>query len=150
MGRVKDVQFSSRPRLVTDQMQRAQHFRNVLRHVLDLLPDDVCKSDEWCKLAEELACSKHYNIVHLIYRHKEYEGYFKDYQFGFSTMREHWASGLEDIRRTLAHLRLAEDAEQRIALRHAGYYPSRRPLNLLPAVQYRRFGRNRVIPRRFV
>ncbi|KND60315.1 Ferredoxin reductase [Candidatus Burkholderia verschuerenii] len=103
MGRVKDVQFSSRTRLVTDQMQRAQRYRNVLRHVLDLLPDDVCKSDEWCKLAEELACSKHYNIVHLIYRHKEYEGHFKDYQFGFSTMREHWASGLEDIRRTLTH-----------------------------------------------
>jgi NTE family protein len=103
MGRVKDVQFSSRTRLVTDQMQRAQRYRNVLRHVLDLLPDDVCKSDEWCKLAEELACSKHYNIVHLIYRHKEYEGHYKDYQFGFSTMREHWASGLEDIRRTLAH-----------------------------------------------
>jgi NTE family protein len=103
MGRVKDVQFSSRTRLVTDQMQRAQRYRNVLRRVLDLLPDDVCKSDEWCKLAEELACSKHYNIVHLIYRQKEYEGHFKDYQFGFSTMREHWASGLEDIRRTLSH-----------------------------------------------
>ncbi len=86
MGHVKDVQFSSRTRLVTDQMQRAQRYRNVLRHVLDLLSDDVCKSDEWCRLAEELACSKHYNIVHLIYRHKEYEGHFKDYQFGFSTM----------------------------------------------------------------
>ncbi|WP_277188851.1 patatin-like phospholipase family protein [Caballeronia sp. BR00000012568055] len=103
MGRMKDVQFSSRTRLVTDQMQRAQRYRNVLRHVLDLLPEDVCKSDRWCKLAEELACSKHYNIIHLIYRQKEYEGHFKDYQFGFSTMREHWASGLEDIRRTLAH-----------------------------------------------
>ncbi len=103
MGRVKDVQFSSRTRLVTDQMQRAQRYRNVLRYVLDLLPDDVCKSDEWCKLAEELACSKHYNIVHLIYRHKEYEGHFKDYQFGFSTMREHWESGLTNIRRTLTH-----------------------------------------------
>jgi NTE family protein len=103
MGRMKDVQYSSRTRLVTDQMQRAQRYRNVLRHVLDLLPEGACQRDEWCKLAEELACSKHYNIIHLIYRHKEYEGHFKDYQFGFSTMREHWTSGLEDIRRTLAH-----------------------------------------------
>lgn len=71
--------------------------------VLDLLPEGVCPSDEWCRLAEGLACSKHYNIIHLIYRHKEYEGHFKDYPFSFSTMREHWASGLEDIRRTLAH-----------------------------------------------
>ncbi len=53
-------------------MQRAQCYRNVLRHALDLLPGDVCKSDQWCMLAEELACSKHYNIIYLIYRHKEY------------------------------------------------------------------------------
>ncbi|MDR5787072.1 MULTISPECIES: patatin-like phospholipase family protein [unclassified Caballeronia] len=103
MGRVKDVQYSSRTRLVTDQMQRAQRYRNVLQHVLDLVPEDVRESDEWCRLAAELACSKRYNIIHLIYRQKEYEGHFKDYQFGFSTMREHWESGLSDMRRTLAH-----------------------------------------------
>ncbi|WP_250522980.1 MULTISPECIES: patatin-like phospholipase family protein [unclassified Caballeronia] len=103
MGRVKDVQYSSRTRLVTDQMQRAQRYRNVLQHVLDLVPEDVREGDEWCRLAAELACSKRYNIIHLIYRQKEYEGHFKDYQFGFSTMREHWESGLSDMRRTLAH-----------------------------------------------
>jgi NTE family protein len=103
MGRVKDVQFSSRTRLVTDQMQRSQRYRNVLQHVLDLVPEEVRKNDEWCRLAAELACSKRYNIVHLIYRQKEYEGHYKDYQFGLSTMREHWESGLADMRRTLAH-----------------------------------------------
>jgi len=103
MGRVKDVQYSSRTRLVTDQMQRAQRYRNVLQHVLDLVPEDVRKNDEWCRLAAELSCSKRYNVIHLIYRQKEYEGHYKDYQFGLSTMREHWESGLTDIRRTLAH-----------------------------------------------
>ncbi|KIG07409.1 patatin-like phospholipase family protein [Caballeronia concitans] len=103
MGRVKDIQYSSRTRLVTDDMQRAQRYRNVLQHVLDLVPEDVRKNDEWCRRAAELACSKRYNIIHLIYRQKEYEGHYKDYQFGLSTMREHWQSGLTDIRRTLAH-----------------------------------------------
>lgn len=103
MGRVKDVQYSSRTRLVTDQMQRSQRYRNVLQHVLDLVPEELRNDDEWCRRAAELACSKRYNVIHLIYRHKEYEGHYKDYQFGLSTMREHWSSGLDDIRRTLAH-----------------------------------------------
>jgi len=40
--------------------------------------------------------------VHLIYQSKAFEGHSKDYEFGLDAMREHWSSGLEDIRRTLA------------------------------------------------
>jgi len=100
-GRMKDIQYSSRTRLVTDMMQRTQRFRHVLREVLDRVSPEH-RSDPWCKLAEELSCSKRYNIVHLIYRNKEYEGHYKDYQFGLSTMLQHWESGLEDIRNSLA------------------------------------------------
>lgn len=100
-GRMKDIQYSSRTRLVTDMLQRSQRFRHVLREVLDRVPSDQ-RDDPWCKLAEDLSCSKRYNVIHLIYRQKEYEGHFKDFQFGLSTMREHWSSGLEDIRHSLA------------------------------------------------
>jgi NTE family protein len=75
----------------------------VLRELLQRVPADTRGSDPWCRVAEELSCSKRYNVIHLIYRHKEYEGHFKDYQFGLSTMREHWQAGLLDIRRTLRH-----------------------------------------------
>ncbi|MFM0505255.1 DUF3734 domain-containing protein [Paraburkholderia caffeinilytica] len=100
-GRMKDIQYSSRTRLVTDMLQRSQRFRHVLKEVLDRVPSDQ-RDDPWCKLAEDLSCSKRYNVIHLIYRQKEYEGHFKDFQFGLSTMREHWQSGLEDIRHSLA------------------------------------------------
>jgi NTE family protein len=100
-GRVKDIQYSSRTRLVTDMLQRSQRFRHVLREVLERVPSSE-RDDPWCKLAEDLSCSKRYNVMHLIYREKEYEGHFKDFQFGLSTMREHWKSGLEDIRESLA------------------------------------------------
>jgi NTE family protein len=100
-GRMKDIQYSSRTRLVTDMLQRSQRFRHVLREVLDRVPADQ-RDDPWCKLADDLSCSKRYNVIHLIYRQKEYEGHFKDFQFGLSTMREHWSSGLEDIRQSLA------------------------------------------------
>jgi NTE family protein len=101
-GRMKDIQYSSRTRLVTDMLQRSQRFRHVLREVLERVPSDQ-RDDKWCKLADDLACSKRYNVIHLIYRHKEYEGQYKDFQFGLSTMREHWQSGLDDIRRSLEH-----------------------------------------------
>ena len=82
-GRMKDMQYSSRTRLVTDMLQRSQRFRHVLREVLDHVPEEPeHRDDPWCKLAEELSCSKRYNVIHLIYRQKEYEGHFKDFQFG--------------------------------------------------------------------
>ncbi|WP_109481341.1 patatin-like phospholipase family protein [Paraburkholderia sp. C35] len=100
-GRMKDIQYSSRTRLVTDMIQRTQRFRHVLREVLARVAPEH-RDDRWCKLAEELSCSKRYNVIHLIYRNKEYEGHYKDYQFGLSTMLQHWESGLEDIRHSLA------------------------------------------------
>lgn len=100
-GRMKDIQYSSRTRLVTDMLQRSQRFRRVLREVLDRVSPEQ-RDDPWCRLAEDLSCSKRYNVIHLIYRHKEYEGHYKDFQFGLSTMREHWQSGLEDIRHSLS------------------------------------------------
>ncbi|MGA7777485.1 MAG: patatin-like phospholipase family protein [Paraburkholderia sp.] len=100
-GRMKDIQYSSRTRLVTDMLQRSQRFRHVLREVLERVAPEH-RDDPWCKLADDLSCSKRYNVIHLIYRQKEYEGHFKDFQFGLSTMREHWESGLTDIQASLA------------------------------------------------
>jgi NTE family protein len=53
----------------------------------------------------DLARHRSYNIIHLIYQSKIYEGHSRDYEFGLSAMRKHWQSGLEDIRRTLAEPR---------------------------------------------
>jgi len=100
--RQKDIQYSSRTRQITDTMQREQHHRNMLHKLLEQIPPARRKSDPWCAEAERVACSKKYNVQHLIYQEKAYEHDFKDYQFGLSTMRDHWAAGLADIRKTLA------------------------------------------------
>ncbi|MBR8207217.1 MULTISPECIES: patatin-like phospholipase family protein [Burkholderia] len=100
--RTKDVQYSSRTRFVTDTLQREQRYRNVLRHVLEQVPEEQRKNDPWCVEAEEMSSGKKYNIQHLIYQQKAYEHHYKDYQFGLSTMRDHWSAGLDDIRKTLA------------------------------------------------
>jgi NTE family protein len=101
MERTKDIQYSSRTRMVTDVMLHMQRMRRIIRQLTDrLTPEQVD-----ARLAEQIAglgCDKVYNIIHLIYRAKAQEGQSKDYEFGLTTMREHWACGLEDIRRTLS------------------------------------------------
>jgi NTE family protein len=101
--RQKDIQYSSRTRLVTDLMGKQQGFRHMLRELLSHIPADAPADDPWIKKARDAACNKRYNIIHLIYRDKEYEGLSKDYEFSPLTMREHWAAGLADIRASLAH-----------------------------------------------
>jgi len=101
--RGKDIRFSSRTRAVTGQLERERHLRRVLREVLDKLPSSTRKSDPWCREAHALASDKRFNVVHLIYQEKEWDGLAKDYEFSTQSMQDHWASGLADLRRTLAH-----------------------------------------------
>jgi NTE family protein len=49
------------------------------------------------------ADEKVYNIVHRIYRSRNYEGASKDYEFSRHTMEEHWKAGYHDTVRTLRH-----------------------------------------------
>ncbi|WDD90427.1 patatin-like phospholipase family protein (plasmid) [Burkholderia sp. FERM BP-3421] len=100
--RTKDVQYSSRTRFVTDTLQREQRYRSLLHRVLGHVPEDVRRSDPWCQQAEEVSSGRRYNVQHLIYQQKPSENQYKDAQFGLSTMRDRWATGLEDIRKTLA------------------------------------------------
>jgi NTE family protein len=50
------------------------------------------------RLLSSAAERKVYNIVHLIYRAKNYEGHSKDYDFSRLSMQEHWGAGYHDAR----------------------------------------------------
>ncbi len=100
--RQKEIQFSSRTRANTDQFKRLQRVRCTLASLLSRLPDELRDSDE-AKLLSSVADHKVYNIVHLIYRSKNYEGDSKDYEFSRLTMQEHWRAGYDDAVRTLRH-----------------------------------------------
>jgi NTE family protein len=47
------------------------------------------------------------DIVHLIYRSKNYESDGKDYEFSRLSMQEHWQAGYADMTRTLRDPRWA-------------------------------------------
>jgi NTE family protein len=44
-----------------------------------------------------------HNLVHLIYRARDYEGHSKDYEFSRLSMQDHWRAGYHDAKRTLRH-----------------------------------------------
>lgn len=99
--RMKDIQYSSRTRLITEHLRWTQHLRHILRNVLEHVPPETLQNDPYCRLAEQFSSSKRYNVLHLIYRDQPYDQHYKDYQFGLSSMRQRWGAGLQDIRETL-------------------------------------------------
>jgi NTE family protein len=82
-------------------MMQMQKMRQALLQLMEKLPEEARRDPEVMALAD-LASHRATNIIHLIYQSKAFEGHSKDYEFGPDAMREHWQSGLEDIRRTLA------------------------------------------------
>ena len=101
--RVKDIQYSSRTRTITDVLLHAHEQRRILRGLLERIPAAQRRNDPFCAQVEDMARDKRYNVIHLIYKDKPYDGQDKDFQFGRGTMRAHWNSGLHTVQRTLAH-----------------------------------------------
>jgi NTE family protein len=100
--RAKEIRFSSRTRAGTDLYKYAQKLRLAFATLAERLPDELRGLPEVAMLAAE-ANDKAYNIVHLIYRSKKYEGSAKDYEFSRQTMEEHWLSGYRDTVHSLSH-----------------------------------------------
>jgi len=102
MSRQKDIMFSSRTRNATTRYKKIHDLQIQLRDALSRI--DPAKWTPADKLMlEELQDTPQINVLQLIYHHADYEGDSKDYEFSKWTMREHWAAGLEDARRTLSH-----------------------------------------------
>ncbi|MDR3099621.1 MAG: patatin-like phospholipase family protein [Paraburkholderia sp.] len=101
--RTKDIQYSSRTRAITAFMSQNQKYAQMIKALLEHIPEEVRFAHPLLREAQKTADGSAVNVVHLIYKNKSFEGHYKDYEFSESTMREHWASGLEDIRRSFGH-----------------------------------------------
>ena len=102
MTREEEIRYSSRTRAGTDQFKHIQKMRRAMAGLLERLPPELRDSPE-ARLLGTAARHSVYNIVHLIYRAKNYEGHCKDYEFSQQSMEEHWRAGYQDTRRTLRH-----------------------------------------------
>jgi NTE family protein len=102
LARQKDIQYSSRTRLVTDYF-RERHDRDLMtKKLLAKIPDDQLDADER-ELKARLAHMPEATILELIYQQAAYETQAKDYEFSAASMHEHWNSGYLDTQRTLRH-----------------------------------------------
>ena len=100
--RQKEIRYSSRTRLATNQFKKKQILRRAAARLLAMIPKELLQTPEAEMLALD-ADEKVYNLIQLIYHAKHYEGNSKDYDFSRRTMEEHWRSGHNDAVRTLRH-----------------------------------------------
>jgi len=100
--RQKEIQYSSRTRAGTDNFKYAQRLRRAMADLFEKLPENLQNSPE-ARLLRPAGGHKVYNIVHLIYRARNYEGHSKDYEFSRASMQDHWRAGYDDAIRTLRH-----------------------------------------------
>ncbi len=104
-ARIKDIRFSSRTRLVSDQAILARQEHEAVRTLLAKLPPALRDTPEVDKLAEMVA-DMPLNIVQLIHRANGWEGGARDYEFSAMTMREHWQAGHQAIDAAMANAEL--------------------------------------------
>lgn len=102
LARQKDIQYSSRTRMVTDYFSDRHNRDVVLKDLLEKLPEDQLDPHEK-RLKEHLARLSKVTIIQMIYQQTAYETQSKDYEFSGTSMRDHWDSGYRDTQRTLRH-----------------------------------------------
>lgn len=100
--REKDIRYSSRTRLNTDMSLREHQMKIALRQILDKLPPDLRALPE-CREVEAFAKENSISVVHFINRRRKFYSNSKDYEFSRTTMHEHWANGIADVRIAVSH-----------------------------------------------
>jgi NTE family protein len=105
--RQKEIQYSSRTRASTDNFKHVQRLRRAMVELFEKLPAELQNGPE-AQLLRPERDHKVYNLVHLIYRARNYEGDSKDYEFSHASMQEHWRAGYHDAVRTLRHPEVLE------------------------------------------
>jgi NTE family protein len=105
--RQKEIMFSSRTRAASTRFIEMQALRNSLAGLLAKLPPELADEPE-CAVLRPFAQRKVWNLIHLIYRAKGYEGDSKDYEFSRLSMVDHWRVGYDDTIRTLSYPEVLE------------------------------------------
>lgn len=102
--RSKDIQYSSKTRMLTDMMQQKLEYNQMIKQMLEMMEGTDCAKNAKHKKTLEKARAMTdvgvKNVIQLIYRKRAFERAYKDYEFSANTMLEHWQSGLQDIQST--------------------------------------------------
>jgi len=98
--REKDIRYSSRTRLNTNQALQRQSLAQAARRLFARLPESFADDPDLIAL-KEATSERSVSVVHLIYRRVSHETHSKDYEFSRLSMLDHWRSGATDVTETL-------------------------------------------------
>ncbi|MDK8872274.1 patatin-like phospholipase family protein [Paracoccus sp. SSJ] len=99
--REREIRFSSRTRLNTDEFRIRHALASAARRLHARLPAEF-RGDPDLAMLIESGPAHPVSLMHLIYRHADYESASKDYEFSRLSMLDHWRDGLRDAERSLA------------------------------------------------
>jgi NTE family protein len=101
-GRLKDITYSSRTRLNTDDFLERYRLRQTIRKLYEQMPDSARQAPEAIE-CYKAAAHHRVSIVHLINSETNVQGQSKDYEFSRVTMNAHWAAGMSDAELAMKH-----------------------------------------------
>ncbi|MFC3569836.1 DUF3734 domain-containing protein [Paracoccus simplex] len=102
--REREIRFSSRTRFNTDEFRNRHALSRAARRLRQRLPE-AFRDDPDLQMLIEAGPSQPVSLMHLIYRHADYESASKDYEFSRLSMLDHWRDGRRDAERSLRHPR---------------------------------------------
>lgn len=101
-SRTKEIRFSSRTRMNTDEFARKQIVRRAAKRLLDKLPPEF-QQDEDAKILRSIGHEYDVTLVHLIHRRAAHTTHSMDAEFSRTSVNEHWKAGYDDVSYTLKH-----------------------------------------------
>jgi NTE family protein len=110
LERQKDIQYSSKQRFNTERIREFGKLWEALGRLLAKLPASLKTDPDAQKLAT-FCDDREWTLVRLVNERLAHVSQTKDYEFSRTTVEEHWAAGLEDVRRTVANRKWIELAE---------------------------------------
>ncbi len=101
-SREKDIRYSSRTRLVTDIYKKLSTLSMAGDRLYEKLPPEF-RDDPDLAMIRDATPGSPMTLVQLIHRKEDFESASKDYEFSRLSMAAHWASGRNDVKKTLSH-----------------------------------------------
>lgn len=101
-ARTKEIRYSSRTRMNTDEFARKQIVRRAARRLLEKLPPEL-QDDEDAVLLRSIGVEYDVTIVHLIHRRAAEAFHAMDAEFSRASIDGHWQAGYDDAMYTLNH-----------------------------------------------
>lgn len=100
--RLRDIQFASKNNYVDNYIMKRNEEKENIKLLLEQIPDTI-KETEYYEKILAIVQEGEIEIKRIIYQGMDHETKERPYQFGITTIKEHWENGYNDI--TNKHLK---------------------------------------------